>query len=204
MKRRLVYLLSFVLLATGIGKFGGAAYIHAKAGLAQVLLRAAWAQTLANASPQPPWPGADTWPVARLRIAPARIDEIVLANASGHALAFGPTHVSSSANPGAAGNSVIIAHRDTHFRFLQYLSLGDRITVQTRDGIEHRFATSAAYVADSRTTLIEYATPRPRLTLVTCYPFNAVHPGGPLRYIVEADLIDDLSSSGLKLASTSG
>ena len=204
MKRRVVYILSCALLGSGIWQLSGAAYIHAKASLAQVMLRAAWGQTLADGPPRPPWPGADTWPVARLRIVSAKIDALVLANASGHALAFGPTHVAGSADPGAAGNSIIIAHRDTHFRFLQYLSRGDRMTVQTPDGIEHQFAITATYVADSRTTLIDYTTSRPRLTLVTCYPFDAVQPGGPLRYIVEADLIDDLSgSSELKLTSTS-
>ena len=28
---------------------------------------------------------------------------------------------------------------------------------------------------------------QPRLTLVTCYPFDAVVPGGPLRLVVTAD-----------------
>ncbi|MDH3376185.1 MAG: class GN sortase [Gammaproteobacteria bacterium] len=195
MRRRAVYILSCALLGGGIWQLSGATYIHAKAGLAQVMLRAAWGQSLADGPPRPPWPGADTWPVARLRIVSAKIDALVLANASGHALAFGPTHVAGSADPGAAGNSIIIAHRDTHFRFLGYLNPGDRITVQTRDGIEHRFAVTAAYVADSRTTLIEDETPRPRLTLVTCYPFDAIQPGGPLRYIVEADLVNGFGNS---------
>jgi hypothetical protein len=29
----------------------------------------------------------------------------------------------------------------------------------------------------------------PRLTLVTCYPFDAIQPGGPLRFVVTANLI---------------
>jgi sortase (surface protein transpeptidase) len=31
----------------------------------------------------------------------------------------------------------------------------------------------------------------PRLTLVTCYPFDAIEPGGPLRYVVTAELAKD-------------
>ena len=27
----------------------------------------------------------------------------------------------------------------------------------------------------------------PTLTLVTCYPFDAINPGGPLRYVVVAE-----------------
>ena len=29
-----------------------------------------------------------------------------------------------------------------------------------------------------------------RLTLVTCYPFDAIRPGGPLRYVVVARRVD--------------
>jgi sortase A len=29
-------------------------------------------------------------------------------------------------------------------------------------------------------------TPQPTLTLITCYPFDAIAPGGPLRYVVRA------------------
>ncbi len=30
-----------------------------------------------------------------------------------------------------------------------------------------------------------------RLTLVTCYPFDAIVPGGPLRYLVFAEAVPD-------------
>ena len=33
-------------------------------------------------------------------------------------------------------------------------------------------------------------TPTPSLTLVTCYPFFAIQPGGPLRYVVVAGRVD--------------
>jgi sortase A len=29
----------------------------------------------------------------------------------------------------------------------------------------------------------------PMLSLVTCYPFDAVNPGGPMRYVVSAEMI---------------
>jgi sortase A len=31
-------------------------------------------------------------------------------------------------------------------------------------------------------------TTEPTLTLITCYPFDAIAPGGPLRYVVRAQL----------------
>lgn len=46
---------------------------------------------------------------------------------------FGPGHMDGSAMPGD-GNSVIAAHRDTHFAFLRDLNLGNIILLQHRDG----------------------------------------------------------------------
>jgi sortase A len=43
------------------------------------------------------------------------------------------------------------------------------------------------YVADFRALDIPRDTPIPTLTLVTCYPFDAINPGGPLRYVVVAE-----------------
>jgi sortase A len=43
------------------------------------------------------------------------------------------------------------------------------------------------YVADVRTLRLPRNTAVPTLTLVTCYPFDAVVPGGPLRLVVIAD-----------------
>ena len=37
---------------------------------------------------------------------------------------------------------------------------------------------------------IDVAAATPRLALSTCYPFDALVPGGPLRYLVFADVID--------------
>src|SRR5207248_2826247 len=86
-------LVSAALLAGGAALFGHGAYIYAKAGLAQVLLRRAWERTLAGERDVKPWPWADTWPVARLTIPKAGTDSIVLAGASGRTLAFGPGHL---------------------------------------------------------------------------------------------------------------
>ena len=43
------------------------------------------------------------------------------------------------------------------------------------------------YVADHYTLNLPRDTPVPTLTLVTCFPFDAINPGGPLRYVVVAE-----------------
>jgi sortase A len=172
-------------LALGLWEFGGALYIHAKAEVAQMLLRAAWARSHKGAAARP-WPWADTHPVARLTVPAHRVDVLVLEGANGRALAFGPGHVESSALPGDPGHSVLSAHRDTHFRFLRALAVGDEIDVERADGRRVAYRVTALSVRDERDLALARDAEGRLLTLVTCYPFDAIRPGGPLRYVVTA------------------
>src|SRR5437667_217982 len=61
------YFVALTLVA-GVCLTGRAVYLHAKAALAGVLIRRAWQVTARSGEPHPPWPWADTHPVARLRI----------------------------------------------------------------------------------------------------------------------------------------
>ena len=174
---------------TGIACCGEGAWIHLKARLAQLLIARAWQRVQRGESNVAPWPWADTAPVARLLVAgPAPHELYVLEGASGRNLAFGPVHDPASVLPGERGNSVIAGHRDTSFRFLQALRVGDRLRVERRTGAWW-FAVSDIRVVDSRITRIALASDAPRLTLVTCYPFDALVPGGPLRWVVTADTL---------------
>ncbi len=173
-------------LVVGLWQFGGALYIHAKAEVAQMLLRGAWLRTHDNGSPVKPWPWADTHPVARLTVAAYGVDVLVLEGANGRALAFGPGHVESSALPGERGNSVISAHRDTHFGFLRRLAIGDEIVVEQPSGARLTYRVTALSIRNERDLALVRDTASPTLSLVTCYPFDALTPGGPLRYVVTA------------------
>jgi sortase A len=195
-----LFALIVLLGGAGLACFGSGVYIYAKAGLAQVLLHSAWVRTLESGTAAKPWPWADTYPVARL-IAPAQdTDMLVLSGASGRTLAFGPGHLSGSANPGEPGNSVITAHRDTHFRFLQRLASGDTLVVEGRNGTRRHFLVRTTYVADFRALNIPRDTPQPTLTLVTCFPFDAINPGGPLRYVVVAEATSQESVAAAALS----
>ena len=188
-RRRLLALIVGLLAAAGGMSFGHGAYLYAKAQLAQVLLQSAWEQTRASGVPVRPWPWADTYPVARLLVPARHGDVLVLAGASGRTLAFGPGHLDGSATPGDPGNAVFTAHRDTHFRFLRNVAIGDDIVVERADGGRRHFRIKATFVADHRTLNLPRDPARPTLTLVTCYPFDALNPGGPLRYVVVAEAV---------------
>jgi sortase A len=176
-----------MLAAAGSASFGHGAYLYAKARLAQVLLHRAWDRQRDTGNAVKPWPWADTHPVARLIVARHDADVLVLAGASGRTLAFGPGHLDGSAQPGDPGNAVITAHRDTHFRFLKDVAPGDELLVERADGGTRHFRIRASYVADYRELRFPRDTAVPTLTLVTCYPFDALNPGGPLRYVVVAE-----------------
>ena len=82
--------------------------------------------------------------------------------------------------------SAIAGHRDTHFRGLGRLRPGDAVWLQAPGGDPRRYRVEGARVIHESETEVLAPTRAPTLTLVTCYPFDAVVPGGPLRYVVRA------------------
>ena len=177
-----------LLTLAGLVLFGHGAYIHAKAYVAQVLLERAFAETLVTGQVTKPWSWADTWPVARIEIKRLDVSAIVLAGSSGQALAFGPGHVEQTADAGERGVAVYAAHRDTHFRFLKDVAIGDEIDVTRGDGRTFRYRTDGTSVVRFDATGIDPGSRGHELVLSTCWPFDAVTPG-PERYLVHATML---------------
>jgi sortase A len=182
------FFLALLLALAGIALFGHGAYIHAKAALAQVLLERAFDASIASGQPVKPWSWADTWPVARIEIGRLRASAIVLAGSSGQALAFGPGHLELTPDAGERGVAVYSAHRDTHFRFLRDVAIGDEIDVTRSDGRRFRYRADSAAVVRYDASGIDPLTDRYELVLSTCWPFDALT-GGPERYVLHATMI---------------
>lgn len=178
------------LLATGLWQIGEGSWIYVKARLAQYLLQRAWSRALAGETAVKPWPWADTWPVARLKIPSKKIDLIVLNGAYGRTLAFGPGYAESSAQPGSIGTTILTGHRDTHFRFLKELTGGEELVIETARGGTRHYVISERRIVDARSGRITLDHRHTQLVLVTCYPFDSITSGGPLRYIVVAEPTD--------------
>jgi sortase A len=160
-------------------------YIKAKAIVAQHLLLRAWEKTVVFDTPVKPWPWADTWPVARLQVERLGIDCIILEGESGEVLAFGPGHLSASAKPATNGNCVLVGHRDTAFSFLKNLEKGDILKIHNIHKQERSYEVVSTAVKKSNDLFVE-ETVTPWLTLITCYPFNSLQPGGEYRFVVFA------------------
>ena len=99
----------------------------------------------------------------------------------------GVGHYVGSVLPGVANNSVLAGHRDSVFRNLGQVKLGDLLTVTTDWGIFIYEVHKIRIVkADDKTVIVP--TSGAVLTLSTCYPFTYFG-NAPKRYIVQADLI---------------
>jgi len=180
---------AMVLLA-GASLTARATYLHAKADLAGVLIHRAWNKTVADGKPHPPWPWADTYPVARLRIPRLGYDEVVLEGATPRSLAFGPARLFSGASLGQPGNVELAGHRTSWFRPLQSVEDGDRIQVQWFDSRKRELRERTYTVDDIRIVTpeeVSLLTPPSgdALTLITCYPFGH-SPRSPQRFVVLA------------------
>ena len=108
----------------------------------------------------------------------------MLEGSSGRNLAFGPTLV----NPGRldqTSDRILSGHRDTHFSFLRELKTGDLLRLRTTTEIRD-YRVSWQEAVDSRQQQLVFDDSIDRLTLLTCYPFDAAMAGGPLRWVVTA------------------
>ncbi|MCC6469153.1 MAG: class GN sortase [Alphaproteobacteria bacterium] len=180
--------IALVFALAGAGLLGKGLYVHAKAWAAQVLIGQAWAARQAGDAAARPWPWADTYPLAKLSVPRLGIERMVLSGASGRTLAFGPARIDGTALPGEAGVSVLSGHRDTHFAFLRDLRRDDALAVETADGQVHRFRVTQTEIVhrDAATLPGETQDGGAWLVLATCWPFDAIDPGTPWRYLVAA------------------
>ncbi|KMY43032.1 sortase [Bacillus sp. FJAT-27916] len=101
----------------------------------------------------------------------------------------GVGHYANSVLPGEKDNSVLSGHRDTVFRRLGEVGVGDKLVVKTTAGkFTYKVRQVRIVDADDRTVIVP--KPRATLTVTTCYPFDYIG-DAPDRYILVATLIDE-------------
>lgn len=174
------------LLCLGFWQLGRGTDTPARAWAAQQLMQRSWEQVAVGDTRLSAWPWAHSWPLARLSAKSGKVDLIVLAGGTGGTLGIGPSHLSASSFPGERGNSVIAGHRDTHFRFLKDLAVGETLRVETVGGDLHVYSIVKLGVIDSRSGSLMLDTDDSLLSLVTGYPFEGSQPGAAMHYVVTA------------------
>lgn len=102
-------------------------------------------------------------------------------------LAKGVGHYLGSALPGGKGHIVLAGHRQTVFKDLGKVELGDEITVETLAG-EFKYEVFKQFIVDQDDRGVIVPHEEEILTLITCYPFQFVG-SAPERYILQAKRI---------------
>lgn len=137
----------------------------------------------------------DAVPVAVLRLGRLDLEVPVFIGTDRLTLNRGAGVVAGTALPGEPGNAVISAHRDSFFRPLKDVNLGDRLELQTTQGTRN-YVVSEIFITDPLDVSVLDPTDTPALTLITCYPFYYVG-FAPDRYIIRAapEITDDTRTS---------
>jgi sortase A len=131
-------------------------------------------------------PRATTSPTAfgRLEIPRLGVSAIVKVGDDDATLDRAVGLVPESARPGQGGNIVLAGHRDTFFRPLRDIRIGDRIRMAVPDRT-YTYEVESVMVVSPDDTNVLRSKGREELTLVTCFPFRYVGPS-PDRFIVSA------------------
>ena len=120
-----------------------------------------------------------------VEVAGREIEVAVLAGTTELVLNRGVGHIAGTPLPGEPGNVGIAGHRDGFFRGLKDVKPEDLIELETLSAT-YRYRVDELLIVDPTDTEVLDPTAEPAITLVTCYPFDALEPGGPLRYVVTA------------------
>ena len=132
-------------------------------------------------------------PLAELSIPRLGVSAVVMEGSDDRTLRVGLGHIESTSLPGESGNVAIAGHRDSFFRPLRNVQVGDDILLDTPNARVHYRVSSYSVVNPSEVSVID-PTQDARLTLVTCFPFYFVG-SAPDRFIVRATYVADVQQS---------
>jgi LPXTG-site transpeptidase (sortase) family protein len=123
-------------------------------------------------------------PLGILTINDLDIQVPIYNGADDHTLDRGAGRIKGMAKMDEEGNLGISAHRDSFFRGLKDIELGDDVLIQTPQGVQKYEVTNINIVPKEDASVLKKVDEK-TLTLVTCYPFYyAGH--APERFIVTA------------------
>jgi sortase A len=177
-----------MLLVVGLVSLGYFGYVVAESHLYQALENRELDAILASAPPSVvhvpiPRPVAGSL-IGRIEIPRLGVSTIIRAGSDARTLRLAVGHITGTAIPGEPGNIGLAGHRDTFFRRLRDIRVGDEIRIVT-PGETFTFRVDRTSIVKPRDTWVLNDTATPTLTLVTCYPFTYVG-SAPDRFIVRA------------------
>ena len=181
------------LIAVGVGCLGWCAMVVTQAAMYQRDQRMLLERVLREPAARSIMPRlATVGPgglVGAMEIPRLHLSATVIEGDDDSALKLAVGHLSETPLPWEDGNSAFAAHRDTFFRPLKDVAVGDVIRVTTPHG-EFEYRVRETLIVSPEDVWVLDSTARPSLTLITCYPFSYVG-HAPQRFIVRAERTGD-------------
>ena len=176
-----------VFLAGGVFPLGYAGYAVADTHIYQTVEQSKFEKLSHSEAPHPAVEGSA---IGEMEVPRLGLKAILVQGDSPRILRHAVGHISETALPGEAGNVVLTGHRDSFFRPLRSIQVGDAITIKTLDGKFGYQVASTEVVLPSDVQVLQPSSEN-TLTLVTCFPFYYVG-AAPKRFIVHARQIAQL------------
>ena len=126
--------------------------------------------------------------LGRLEAPSVRLSTNIFEGSDDGTLRRGAGHIENTPFPGQPGNIGIAGHRDTVFRPLRDVKVGDPLAVTTPERTYHYRISQTLIVGPDDVYVLD-PTQTPTVTLVTCFPFEFIG-HAPKRFIVQAELVD--------------
>lgn len=180
--RSIVQRSALIILSVGLVALGYVALVVIDARIYQTSERRRFEHAKAEASAAPAIVEGAT--IGEIQIPRLGLAAVMVQGDSSDILQRAVGHLAETALPGESGNVVLAAHRDTFFRPLKRIRLGDTITLRTVKGDFEYVVESTAVVSPDAVEVLR-PTGGHTLTLITCFPFSYVGPA-PNRFIVRA------------------
>jgi sortase A len=133
-------------------------------------------------------------PIGMLRIPRLGLEANVREGVDEDTLAVAAGRIPGTSRTPREGNLAVAAHRDTHFRPLRNVRLGDEVRLETPDGT-FAYQVTDLVIVDPEDVWVLNSAAKPSLTLITCYPFTYVG-NAPRRFVVRATRVGPTPSPG--------
>lgn len=125
--------------------------------------------------------------VGLLEIPRVSLSTVVMEGDGTETLRVAAGHLPDTPLPWEPGNSAIAGHRDTVFRAIRQVRIGDVVELATRRG-RMSYRVVKRMTVDPGAVWVLAPSPEVDLTLITCYPFSYIG-SAPRRFVVQASRV---------------
>jgi sortase A len=183
-RRQILRAACYFFLALGIVALAYVGFVLADSHLYEAAELHQLDQAIPPADPTDPHPPAEGDALGEIQVPRLGLSAVVIQGDSRANLRRGVAHLTNSPLPGESGNIALAGHRDTFFRPLRDIRVGDEIIFKTPARRYEYIVESFQVVAPTDVSVLN-STPARELTLLTCFPFYYVGPA-PKRFVVRA------------------